>query len=207
MLPEMWEVFDEILYLQKWDTAIISDIHFNSSENSYTTKFRILNTIQNINPNKLIINGDLCYLHQTDFEKYRYCTVLSELLHELVRLVNTCIYLEGNHEQHSTIFPKCIENLNIHTGLYYTIGNTVVTHGHKSVDIESDRYIIGHVHPRKQNDNVYHYKESEYKDGSLTIMPAFAENVDGVDINNYDGICPMLGDDTQEYQHVKVKNL
>lgn len=201
MLPKHWETIDEILYLKKQDTAIVSDIHLGSTNINESTD-RLFTILSQVNPQRLIINGDLCYLHTTNILQKEYKQKLVNILQRLNETVPELIYLEGNHEMHSELFPDILTNTSVTIDLQYDeLDTIVVTHGHKHVDIASENYIIGHAHPRKQGHDVYHYKQGGYKNGDLIIMPAFANAVDGVDINEYDSRCPMLGKDTQTYKH------
>lgn len=206
MFKNDWVTFDEILYLKSYETAIASDIHFGSSKDLNYTKNKLLDKMDDINPQKLVINGDLYYLHTDKFNENLYHDMLIQFIHSLNNKVDKLVYLEGNHELHTEEYPHLTEDIQLNVGKYHKIHNTVITHGHINVNVEANNYIIGHVHPRKQGEDVYHYKSKEYKNGNLTIMPAFANKVNGVDINNYDGKCPIIGNNTEEYKHLKVKD-
>jgi metallophosphoesterase superfamily enzyme len=133
--------------------------------------------------------------------------MLLTFINNLNKTVDRLVYLEGNHELHSENHLQLMEDIQLNISMYHKIDDIVITHGHTDVDVEANDYIIGHIHPKKQGKDVYHYKSREYKNGNLTIMPAFADQVNGVDINNYNGICPFLGSDTKEYKHLIPKNI
>lgn len=210
MFNANWELYDEIIYLSDKDTAIVSDVHFGASKDLKYTKSRLVDTIKTINPNRLIFNGDLYYLSFShNYEIETYYNYIYQTVSELNNTVNELIFLKGNHEIHlNSHSKKTIEELCYQTSeKYYKIDNIVITHGHTDIDVSADEYIIGHVHPRKDGDDVYHYNYNGLHQGNLTIMPAFSNSVNGVDINNYSGRCPLLENNTEEYEHIKVKNL
>lgn len=209
MFRSDWVLYDEILYLSDKDTVIISDIHFGASKDLKETKYRLLNPLKKINPNRLVFNGDLYHLRfSQNYETNSYYNYIYQAISEINDVVNELIFLEGNHELHLDYrSKKTIDDLCYRAcEKYYKIDDIIITHGHTDINESAEEYIIGHVHPRKNGDDVYHYKENEYNNSNLTIMPAFANSVDGVDIDNYSGRCPFLGSNTETYQYLTSKN-
>lgn len=210
MFNTNWELYDEIIHVVDKDIAVVSDIHFGASKDLEHTKSRLLNIIKYIDPKTLVLNGDLYYLN---FSRYHnadnYYKFINQTISDTKDMVDELIFVKGNHEIHlNSRGKKTIENLCEQTyDLYYKIDNIVISHGHADINESSDEYIIGHIHPRKDGDDVYHYKYNGLCQGNLTIMPAFSNSVNGVDIDNYSGRCPPLDENTEEYEHLKVRNI
>ena len=198
MLPQTWNFIDKILYLSEYDTIIASDIHIGSGDilNTLDRLFTVIDTIQ---PTTVILNGDLYYLHCAQSMTDAYHSTLKKFIKALILKVDTVVYLEGNHELHSEVYPKIVKDLNVKTGLYHQISDIIVTHGHSSTDKTGTEYIIGHIHPKKQNTDVYHYKINTGQYKNVTILPAFSNNVDRADIDTYTGRCPILNEKLNDY--------
>lgn len=210
MFNTNWELYDEIIHIVNKDIAVVSDIHFGASKDLEHTKSRLLNIIKKIDPKILVINGDLYYLNfSRNHSADDYYNFINQVIPNIKNIVNTLIFVKGNHEIHLNSRAKnTIEDLCEQTyDLYYKIDNVVISHGHTDINESADEYIIGHVHPQKDGDDVYHYKYNGLYQGNLTIIPAFSNSVNGVDINNYSGRCPPLDKNTEEYEYLKVKNL
>ena len=105
---------------------------------------------------------------------------------------------------HSNVYSQLGEEVSVETNLYHKIDDIVVTHGHSEIDITGKEYIIGHIHPKKQDKDVYHYKINNGKYKNVTILPAFSDNVDRADIDNYTGRCPLITKNTDDYSFTHV---
>ncbi len=216
VLPKMWKTYGRTLYLKKYDTLIVSDIHLGKciSENcdiaqKYDEKYNRLNKIiENTETITLILNGDIFYCSSNYFnnqmEEDEYAL---NILHKLNDKVDELILLEGNHE---LVLGGFTDNICVCFNVkpHHKIDDILIHHGHKIGTSEENinHHIIGHIHPTIDGNAVFHYSEKGYKNKSVTILPAFCKIVDSVNINYYGGICPLFenGIDSNNYKTILI---
>lgn len=206
--------YGKTLYLQDYDVLIVSDIHFGicrtidniNAEKQYNDKYNRLNSIiSELNPDKLILNGDTFYNPFNETNPLKEDDMAISILHKLDSSVDEFIMLEGNHELTLGGFTENIKN-SFNVGYSEKVDDILIHHGHNEPTEEANHQIIGHMHPRLDGNDIFHYSESGYNDASVIILPAFCNFVDGVDIRYYGGLCPVFdnGIDATEYNNIKL---
>jgi len=206
MLPENWIRIEKSLFIDNYNTLIISDLHFGLRYKNRTypqmehddilSRFRSL--INNVKPKRIILNGDIFNNFPPDKESLF-------VLEEIRNSVDELILIEGNHEEKVGGFPESvIEEYN--TEKYYEIGDIFIHHGHHTPIKKAKHHIIGHIHPMNNKSHVFLHCDNAYYDSSVTILPAFS-NIVGSEINNMNSNahCPLLDDgkSIQEYEIFK----
>jgi metallophosphoesterase superfamily enzyme len=213
ILPKKWIPYEKTIYLEDYYILIVSDIHLGRCDSSefdkefqYNEKYeRLNNSIEKFNPKTLILNGD------TFYNQFNGCNPMIEdeyaisILRKWRDSVDEFLLLEGNHELTLDGFTDNIKD-EFNVGMYKRVDDILIHHGHNEPAQEAKHNIIGHVHPRRDGDDVFHYCSNGYEGSSVTILPTFCKYVDGVDIDYYDGICPILDDgiDSKEYKCMKA---
>jgi len=210
--PKKWKIYDKTLYLEKHDVLIVSDIHLGiCNSNEFDTKYqyhqkykRLNNIINQLNPQLLILNGDTFYNIFDETNPLKEDELAINILRKWRDSVEECLILEGNHELTLGGFTdKFKEEFNV--GMYKRIDDILIHHGHNEPAQEAKHNIIGHVHPRKNGEDVFHYSKKGYNNSSVTIIPAFCNFVDGVDIEYYGGLCPMLNNGIKNTKYKTYK--
>lgn len=215
MLPNEFNTKGKTLYLDEFDTLVASDIHFGkcrtpkfNTQKEYKKKYnRLQSTISELEVKTLILNGDTFYNpFIQDWNPLKEDDAALELLENLQESVDEFVLLEGNHELTLGKFTDNIKE-KFNTDTYYSVSEDIlVYHGHSEPPKNAEHHIIGHLHPLRDSQPVFQYCEEGYQNSSVTVLPAFCNFVDGVDIRYYGGRCPVFeeGVDAREYKYLMV---
>lgn len=191
-LPDDWKTQDKSLYIDKYNILILGDIHFGKYKNIKNDYMdihqRINKLINEFQPNKLIFNGDT-------WNGFPYDNQSINILQNINTSVNEIILIEGNHEEKCGGFSEEIKQ-EFTTTQQYKINNILIHHGHHTPYAKVEHHIIGHIHPKYKKDIIYLHHKNAYYGASVTILPAFNDNIEGHDIrsSDYAGFCPILSD-------------
>lgn len=200
---------DLALFLPKEKTLIIADTHIGYEEalnkqgvliprtqNQLTVK-RLDKIIKEVNPETIIINGDIKHEFGTISETEWRNTI--KLIDHLARKSKKLILIKGNHDK---ILGPIAEKRNIEVHTHLKIGNVLITHGHKeptSKQLENVKtIIIGHEHPAislTDYPRVEKYKcflIGSYKRKKLIVAPSFLPIVEGTDIMRERTLSPLI---------------
>lgn len=210
MFPDSIQPYGKTIYLEDYDILIVSDIHLGICKEErtditeYENKYNRLNSIiEKINPERLILNGDTFYNPFNGTNPLKEDMEAISILNRWKSSVSEFTLLKGNHELTLGGFTENIKN-QFNVGEYVLIDDILIHHGHAEPEKTVNHHIIGHMHPRVDGDDVFHYNEDAYNGASVTVLPAFCNLVDGVDIRYYGGLCPVFDNGIQgkEYNYI-----
>lgn len=175
-MDEEFTPYNKSLILPEYNIGVVSDIHFCHS----CTEARLrsindqLNQLISVNNIKtLILNGDT-------FSEFPFPKAGKEIIRNLSTKVNELILLPGNHEENVGGFGNLFEdNPNITIKEYHTISDITIYHGHKEPPVVSEYYIIGHLHPTKNNSttnkpvHLIGTEKIQGKSSQIIILPSY----------------------------------
>jgi uncharacterized protein len=200
------------IYLPKHNAIILGDIHIGEEE-AFNKQgilvpriyFKHLyqktkNLITQLNPNTIIINGDLKHEFGTISEtEWRHTIRFLDLLKE-----RKVILIKGNHDK--TLGPIA-EHKNIELKDYHIIEDVLIAHGDKIINIDEIKkkhkviiktIIIGHEHPaitissKNRSETYKCFLSGKYNKLNLIVMPSFNEISEGTDILREQLLSPYL---------------
>ena len=212
------EMVDLCLYLRKYNTLVISDIHMGYEESlnkqgillprfQYKETIDRLekNTFNKIKPRTIIINGDLKHEFSTISEtEWRYTLQLWDYLSSKCKSI---ILIKGNHDN---ILEPIARKRKLALHAHYTIGQIFFTHGDVIPnDIEFKKaglIVIGHEHPAiqlRKGTRLETYKcflKGRYKNKILIVMPSYNLVVEGTDILKDKILSPFLQQNLDQFE-------
>lgn len=200
------------IYLPLEKTLIISDIHIGYEE--AMNKQGILlpriyfqhlsekakNLLKTYDITKVIINGDL---------KHEFGNISTTEWRQTLQFLDLfkkqeIIIIKGNHD---TIIDPIAQKRNVTVATYYCIGDILVVHGDKELDIvkfekehnqKINTIIIGHEHPaitlRSENrsETFKCFLVGAYKKRTLIVAPSFNEVTEGTNVLREQILSPFL---------------
>jgi uncharacterized protein len=201
------EIVDLALWIKNKQILIISDVHLGLEESLHLKGILIpkqqskliiaslKKILSKVQPKTIIINGDLKHnfgknLKQEWEDTFKLIDFLKQNCEEL-------IFIKGNHDN----FLKTIANQKkINVVDEYLIGDILLVHGDKLIEINAKTIIIGHEHPAislKEKSKMEKFKcflKGKYKQKELIVMPSFNPLSYGSDILNKSRFSPFLKD-------------
>ena len=207
------EIKDLALYLPKEKVLIISDTHIGMDEalnkegvlvprfGFKDLKTRLEKVLDNLEINKIIINGDL--KHEFGIISNTEWSQTLELLEILEKRCKDIILVRGNHD---TILGPIAKKKNLKLRDFYKFGDVLIAHGDKIIEEDSKIIIIGHEHPAvglKEGSRVESYKcflKGKYKSNVLIVMPSFNLVTEGSNILREDILSPYLDQDLSKFE-------
>jgi len=226
------EIIGLSLWFSKEKTLVVGDFHLGYEEYLHQKGVllpkmqakqihqQLQEILKKVHPKTIIINGDL---------KHEFGRVLRQEWKEVLILIDfllrNCpelVLIRGNHDM---ILGPIAEKRNIKVVQEYQIGNTLITHGDKLIELTSKvkRIIIGHEHPAislKDKSKVEKFKcflKGRWNRKELIVMPSFNPLLEGTDILKEKLLSPFLEDlsrfeviivsETEAYHFGQVKNL
>ncbi len=208
----MLKVDDVLLTPQKAiileDRAIISDIHLgfeNVLQNSGISipEVQLEDVIENLEVlishgiEELIINGDVKHEFSQNLPgEWKDVVRLLEFLDERVKV---CI-IRGNHDNFLPTILRKFPGIKFEEMLM--VGDYAILHGHRNIEINAGKLILGHEHPsvkfRDSVGGVYRYPCFLRIDG-IFVLPAFSPLMKGTDMLTATGfLSPLLKDSRVE---------
>ncbi|MAG50069.1 phosphoesterase [archaeon] len=206
------EIIDLALYLSKYKTLIISDLHigFEESLNKqgiFVPRFqlddlfkRLKGILDKVEIKRIIINGDL---------KHEFGTISDQEWRDSLKLIDLfleyseVILVKGNHD---AIFEPIAKKKNIKIVDSFKIDDICILHGNKILEnLDCNILIIGHDHPvvsLRENSRVEKYKcflKGKWKDKNLIVMPSFKLLIEGSDVFKEKLLSPYL-DDVSDFE-------
>jgi len=156
-LNEEIEFIEKAIFLPKYKTIIIADLHigyeeavsnmFNIPLKEFDKIFEEIKLItKKLKPERIIINGDIKHeFGKINKEEWNRVLELLEFLKEEVKEI---VIIEGNHDK---VLKKIIRKVKeIKFENKYIIGNILIAHGDKIVSIDKTQENRGFSRPRKQ---------------------------------------------------------
>jgi len=202
--PEI-EIIHAALWLSTEKILIINDLHIGYEEALHrkgilVPKFQLEEIIKEmeqilstVNPNKIIINGDL---------KHEFGTVLRQEWTEVLQFLDFClqhcqevIIIKGNHDP---IIKPIAEKRGIQVVKEYLVDDIVIIHGDKLIETKARRIIIGHEHPAitiREKSKWEKYKcflKGKWKGKELIAVPSFNPLLEGTDVLKEELLSPFL---------------
>ncbi|MDD5253946.1 MAG: metallophosphoesterase [Candidatus Nanoarchaeia archaeon] len=204
------EIIDLGLYLKKYETLIISDLHLGYEEllkeegylfplNQYKDLIeRLKKIIDKVKIERIIINGDL---------KHDFGSILRSEWKGVLDILDflkdkEVIIIKGNHD-------KMIEPIANKKGIKvvnrFDIDNITIIHG-DIIPIElKEIVIIGHEHPAisfkdKPYEKFKVFLKGKFGKSKLIVMPSFNLIFPGTDIRKDKLLSPFLGKDISEFE-------
>lgn len=219
------EAVDLGLYLVKYKTLIVSDFHlgFEASlkkQGVLLPQFqfqdiikRLAKIFRKINPETIIINGDLKH-EFGKISKQEWKDTL-KLIDYLNKHCSSLILIKGNHD---TILGPIALKRNIKIIKEYVIGDILITHGDRLPDLKKpinkavNTIIIGHEHPaitlkdEAKSEKFKCFLQGKYKRRNLIVTPSFNLLTQGTDILEESLLSPILKDSKMSIFRVFVVN-
>ena len=204
------EIIDLALYLKKEKILVISDLHLGYEEAlnrqgilmprfQFEEIIKKLKTIlEKINPEKIIINGDL---------KHEFGTISKTEWSQTIQLIDffknkEIILIKGNHDN---ILGPIANKKNVKLLQEYNVGDILFTHGDKIPKELNKTIIIGHEHPAisfdERSDQKFKcFLKGKYKRKTLIVMPSFNLIQQGTDVTNQKRLSPFLKKDIKNFE-------
>ncbi len=201
------QIVDLALYLNKFKTLIINDLHLGYEEVLYKKGFlipkyqikeiikQLEKILDKVSPETIIINGDL---------KHEFGRVLSQEWRDVLNLIDylstkckKIIIIQGNHDK---IIEPIARKRNVYVLQEYSMGNILIIHGDRLVKTESKRIIIGHEHPAitiREGSKYEKYKcflKGKWDKKELIAVPSFNPLLEGTDVTKEKILSPFLKD-------------
>ena len=208
------EIVDLSLYLKKEKILVLSDFQIGHEE--YLNKQGILlprlefndvikrldKIFKKVNPEKIIINGDLKHEFGT-ISKQEWRNTL-DLLDYLLEKAEV-ILVKGNHD---VILGPIANKRNLEIVDYYKINDIAFLHGDKILldALNSKILIIGHEHPAinlKEGVRKELYKcflKGKYKNKILIVQPSFNLLTEGSDVLKEKFSSPFLDQNLNNFE-------
>ena len=196
------EIIDLALYLKKEKILVISDLHLGYEEAlnrqgilmprfQFEEIIKKLKTIlKKVNPEKIIINGDL---------KHEFGTISKTEWSQTIQLIDffknkEIILIKGNHDN---ILGPIANKKNVKLLQEYNVGDILFTHGDKIPKKLNKTIIIGHEHPAVsfpgRKDQKYKcFLKGKFERKTLIVMPSFYLISQGTDIIKQKILSPFL---------------
>jgi uncharacterized protein len=200
------------LYLVKYKTLVIGDIHIGEEESLnkqgilvpriYFTHLyeKTKNLIKELNPETIIINGDL---------KHEFGNISETEWRHTIRFLSLfkdrkVILIQGNHDK---ILDPIAKHKNLELKEYYIIDNILITHGDKVINLDKIKkdqkiviktIIISHEHPAvtinstNRAETFKCFLIGKYRSKTLIVMPSFNEITEGTNILSEQLLSPYL---------------
>ena len=202
------------LALRYKENLILTDFHIGYEESLnkqgiLVPRFQLEETLKRLERifskarvNRIIINGDLKHeFGEISRQEWRDTLKLLDFLSENC---NEIILIKGNHD---TILDTIAEKRSIKIVDKFVIGDILIIHGDKLVDIDKSikTIIIGHEHPAisLKESRVEKYKcflLGKYKDRVLIVQPSFNPVLEGTDIRKEHLLSPYLQQDLSNFE-------
>lgn len=178
---------EKMLLLPDYDLAIISDVHISNEMSDRDVKFIENSILDTLNRNKitqLVFNGDTF----TDFPFHKEGKAMIERLRTEL---NDVILLEGNHERS----VGGLGDLQKTEKQHIELGDKEICiyHGDQEPEIDSDLYIIGHIHPTTRVDGSFKpcVLEHSGKGYKVIILPSYSK-VRNIEYTEQRSTTPLL---------------
>lgn len=195
MVDIEFKYIDKSLYIKDYKSLVLSDVHFGYKDpNSTLPKLeydsvisRINNILNDYTIENIIFNGDI-FSHKPHIEDLKRFESINDK-------VSNLIFIRGNHEERNDGYPEYLNKYTIRD--YYELNNIQISHGHKTPVSKSNIHIMGHIHPRHNDNSVLLYGKNVYYMSDVIILPAFSDYVSGNLITkdtDYSGHCPIIAD-------------
>ena len=184
------EIVDLCLYIKKYKTLIIADVHLGYEESLNQrgvlipkiqfkdTYERIDNILKNKETETVVVTGDLKHefgvINNTEWNN------ILKIIDLFLKRSKKLIIIKGNHD---VTLPFIAKKKGIELSEYYKIDDILICHGDEIIDNEDFRksklIIIGHEHPaiglrEKSKYEVFKcFLKGKYLDKNLIVLPSF----------------------------------
>lgn len=191
------KLIDNALYIKNHNILVLSDLHLGyKNPNSRIPELeyksiesRLKQILSFKDVNEIVFNGDIFSEIPSSDEDLKIFDKISDK-------VNNIVFTVGNHEDYISGFPNyIIDNYDIKK--QYKTDDICFLHGHNTPTIKSSNFVIGHLHPKLEDESVFLFGNEAYHNSDVIVCPAFSDYVDGTSVRgktNYAGHCPILSD-------------
>ena len=155
----------------------------------------IENIFKKINPQTIIINGDL--KHEFGRVLQQEWKEISKFLDFLLEKCDEVIIIQGNHDP--VIRPIALKK-NVKVVKDFRIEDVLIIHGDELVETDAKRIIIGHEHPAikiQDHGKWEKYKcflKGRWKGKELIAVPSFNPLIEGTNVLEGNMLSPFLQD-------------
>ena len=211
------EIIDLFLYLKKYNTLVIGDVHIGyeealNKEGVLIPRFQFKDTltrlekaIKNKRFDSIILLGDVKHEFGTISETEWRNTL--QFLDTLLGYTKNVILIKGNHDK---ILEPIANKRNLEVKDYVRMGEIILLHGHvipeKNKDFKDSKIIIiGHEHPaisitdKLKTESYKCFLRGEYKSKVLIVVPSFNLVTEGTDISKEELLSPFLHQDLKDF--------
>ena len=211
------EIIDLFLYLKKYNTLVIGDVHIGYEEalnkegvliprfQFEDTLTRLKKAIKNRKFDSIILLGDVKHEFGTISETEWRNTL--QFLDTLLGYTKNVILIKGNHDK---ILEPIANKRNLEVKDYVRMGEIILLHGHvipeKNKDFKDSKIIIiGHEHPaisitdKLKTESYKCFLRGEYKSKVLIVVPSFNLVTEGTDISKEELLSPFLHQDLKDF--------
>src|SRR3989344_8272817 len=212
------EINDLFLYLKKYNTLVIGDVHIGyeealNKEGILIPRFQFKDTlarlekaIKNKRFNSIILLGDVKHEFGTISETEWRNTL--QFLDTLSGYTKKIMLIKGNQDK---MLEPIANKRNLEVKDYVRIGDIILLHGHiipeKNKDFKDSKIIIiGHEHPaisitdRLKTENFKCFLKGWYKSKTLIVVPSFNLVTEGTDISRGELLSPFLHHDLKNFE-------
>lgn len=188
---------DRAVYLPGDESLVLADLHLGRDRTSNVALplgeradllDRLGALLDRFSPERVIVAGDL--LHAFDRLPDPVAGTLAALETRVADAGAALIVTRGNHDTMlGSLLGECRTE--------YTIGDTVVCHGHERPDATADLYVVGHEHPAitlEGRKRPCYLLGPATDGGRALVVPAFTRLAPGTDVAGRRSFrSPLLG--------------
>lgn len=211
------QAVDLCLYLKKYKTLVIADLHLGYEEafnNKGTliprmqfkdTYERIEKILKENEVETAVITGDLKHefgvINRSEWDN------ILKIIDLFLKYCKKLVIIKGNHDM---TLPFITRKKGIELSEYYKIEDIVICHGDKIIDNEdfkkSKLIIIGHEHPaiglreKSKYENFKCFLKGKYLNKILIVLPSFNTLTIGTDILRNTLLSPFLQQDLKNFE-------
>ncbi|MBS3146386.1 metallophosphoesterase [Candidatus Woesearchaeota archaeon] len=224
------EILDLSLYLKKYKTLIISDLHLGIEDSLIDqgilipkNQFKIIKNkidslIQTRIVKTIVLNGDI--KHELSRINKQEWEDIDLLLNSFNKLKIVLIF--GNHD---IIMMNILKNKGYYAKKFIEFGDIVILHGDIiPIEVYNKKVIIiGHEHPSiiltegAKSEKFKCFIKGKWKEKTLIVMPSFNPLTEGTNVLNFKFLSPFIKSDIKNfnvyivgdkiYNFGKIKNL
>lgn len=212
------EAKDLVLYLAKYKTIVIADVHIGYEESLnkqgiMLPRLQFKETMQRLERitkyldfETVIILGDL---------KHEFGKISDQEWRETLKFLDffkdkKIVLIKGNHD---TVLGPIAEKRNVEIVESYSIDDVLFLHGDKLPEkTDTKTIIIGHEHPAigiregERVERVKCYLVGKWGNKKLIVMPSFNTITEGTDVMQEEVLSPFLKQDLSEFKVFAVSD-
>ncbi|MFC4449255.1 metallophosphoesterase [Halorussus aquaticus] len=210
---------DRAVYLPDENALVVADLHVGRDaasavelplgERADLTE-RLADLLAAFDPGKVVVAGDL--LHAFDRVPEGVADTVAALRETVEATGARLVAVRGNHD---SMLDSVLDAEGVSARDEYSVGDTVVHHGHAEPEAEAARYVVGHDHPAIEIEGKRHpcllFGPETFRGADVVVLPAFNRLAPGTTVNGMrtrdfqtpvvtdaDALRPVVWDDESE---------